>query len=51
MLKLLQKLVKCFNGITTSAFVSESLFCGVFPATFHLYLKDSDLGEWVLPLG
>ena len=43
--KLLQKLLKCFSGITTFAFANESLFCGVFPTTFALYLKDSELGE------
>ena len=37
--KLLQKLRKCFSGITTFAFVNESLFCGVFPAMLVLYLK------------
>ena len=39
--KLLQKLLKCFSGITTFAFVNESLSSGVFPAIFVLYLKDS----------
>ena len=41
--KFLQKLFKYFNGITTSAFVNESLSCGVFPAILVLYLKDSEL--------
>ena len=40
-----QKLLKCFSGITTSAFVSESLFCSVFPKILVLYLKDSELVE------
>ena len=43
--KLLQKLLKCFSGITTSAFVNESLFCGIFPVILVLYLKDSELEE------
>ena len=43
--KLLQKLFKCFSGLTTSAFVNESLFCGVFPKILALYLKDSELVE------
>ena len=43
--KFLQKLFKYFNGITTSAFVNVSLFCGVFPTMFVLYLKDSELVE------
>ena len=41
--KFLQKLLKYFNGITTSTFVNESLSCGVFPAILVLYLKDSEL--------
>ena len=41
--KLLQKLLKCFSGITTFAFVNESS-C-VFPTIFFLYLKDSELEE------
>ena len=45
MFKVLQKLLKCFGGITTSAFVNESLFSGVFPVIFALYLKDSGSGE------
>ena len=40
--KLLQKLLKYFKGITSSAFVNESLFCGVFPVILVLYLKDSE---------
>ena len=32
--KLLQKLLKCFSGITTFAFVNESLSSGVFPYLF-----------------
>ena len=40
--KLLQKLLKCFNVITTSAFFNESLSSGVFPTIFVLYLKDSE---------
>ena len=43
--KLLQKLLKYFSGIATFAFVNESLFCGVFPTIFVLYLKDSELEE------
>ena len=42
--KLLQKLLKCFNGTTTSASVNESLF-SVFPTILVLYLKDSELIE------
>ena len=38
--KFLQKLLKYFNGITTSTFVNESLPCGVFPTILVLYLKD-----------
>ena len=41
--KLLQKLLKCFIWITTSAFVNESLSSGVFPTILVLYLKDSEL--------
>ena len=40
-----QKLLKCFSGITTFAFVNESLSSGVFPTMFVLYLKDSELEE------
>ena len=43
--KFLQKLLKYFNGITTSTFVNESLSCGVFPTILVLYLKDSELVE------
>ena len=43
--KFLQKLLKYFNGIATSAFVNESFFCGVFPVILILYLKDSELVE------
>ena len=43
--KLFQKLLKCFSGIKTFAFVNESLSSGVFPAIFVLYLKDSDSEE------
>ena len=43
--KALQKLLKCFNGITTSAFVNQSLSSGVFPTILVLYLKDSELEE------
>ena len=43
--KLLQKLLKCFNGTMTSASVNESLSCGVFPTILVLYLKDSELVE------
>ena len=43
--KLFQKLLKYFKGITTSAFVNESLFGGVFPTIPLLYLKDSELVE------
>ena len=42
--KLLQKLLKCFDGTTTSAFVNESSF-SVFPTMLALYLKDSKLVE------
>ena len=38
--KFLQKLLKYFNGITTSTFVNESIPCGVFPTILVLYLKD-----------
>ena len=41
----LQKLLKCFNRITTFTSVKESLFSGVFPIIFVLYLKDSELEE------
>ena len=34
--KFTQKLLKYFSGITTSAFVNESLFCGVFPTELVL---------------
>ena len=51
MFKVLQKLLKCFGGITTSAFVSESLFSGVFLVIFALYLKDSESGEKTSLLG
>ena len=44
-LKLFQKLLKYFKGITTFIFVNESLFSGVFPTVFVLYLKDSELKE------
>ena len=43
--KLLQKLLKCFSGVTTFAFVNESLSFGVFPTILALYLKDSGLEE------
>ena len=43
--KLLQRLLKCFNGITTSAFVNESLSSGVFATIFILYLRDSEQEE------
>ena len=43
--KALQKLLKCFSGITTFEFVNESLFCRVFPAIIVSYLKDSELEE------
>ena len=45
MFKALQKLLECFSGITTSAFVNESLSCGVFHTIFVLCLKDSELEE------
>ena len=49
--KTLQKLLKCFSGITTFAFVNESLFCDVFPTILVFYLKDSELeGKEVLVL-
>ena len=35
--KFLQKLLKCFSGITTSAFVNEFSSSGVFPVIFVLY--------------
>ena len=35
--KLLQKLLEYFSGITTFAFVNESLFSGVFPTIPILY--------------
>ena len=41
--KTLQKLLKCFSGIATFAFVNESLSSGVFPAILVLYLKDLQL--------
>ena len=44
-LKAPQKLLKCFSGITTFAFATESLSSGVFPTIFALYLKDSELKE------
>ena len=47
--KFFQKLLKCFSGIGTSAFVNVSLFCGVFPKILVLYLKDSELVERGLP--
>ena len=43
--KPLQKLLKCFSGITTFAFVNESLSSGAFPTILVLYLKDSELKE------
>ena len=43
--KLLQKLLKCFSGITTFAFVNKSLSSGVFLAILILYLKDSQSEE------
>ena len=43
--KLLQKLLKYFRGITSFAFVNESLFSGVFPVILVLYLKDLELEE------
>ena len=43
--KTLQKLLNYFRGITAFVFVNESLFCGVFPTIFVLYLKDSELEE------
>ena len=45
MFKALQKLLKCFSGITTFMFVNESLYSGVSPTMFVLYLKDSELEE------
>ena len=44
----LQKLLKCFSGRTTFAFVKESLSNGIFPTMLALYLKDSELEEKVL---
>ena len=43
--KLLQKLLKYFKGVTSFAFVNESLSSGVFPTILVLYLKDSELEE------
>ena len=43
--KALKKLLECFSGITTFAFVSESLPSGVFPIILVLYLKDSEVAE------
>ena len=43
--KLLQKLLKYFKGIKTSASVNESLFSGVFPTILVFYLKASELIE------
>ena len=43
--KALQKLLKYFSGITTFAFINESLFCGVFPTILVLYLKDLESEE------
>ena len=40
--KALQKLLKCFKGMTTFAFVNELLSSCVFPTIFVLYLKDSE---------
>ena len=40
-----QKLLKCFSGIITSAFVNESIFSSVFPTMFVFYLKDSESEE------
>ena len=43
--KALQKLLKCFSGITIFQSVNESLSSGVFPTKFVFYLKDSELEE------
>ena len=43
--KFLQKLLKCFSGITSFAFVNESLFAGVFPVILVLHWKDSESEE------
>ena len=43
--KFFQKLLKCFSGIITSAFVNESIFSSVFPTMFVFYLKDSESEE------
>ena len=43
--KLLQKLLKYFRGITTFAFINESLSCRFFSCILALYLKDSELEE------
>ena len=43
--KALHKLLKFLSGITTFAFVNESLSSGVFPTILVLYLKDSELEE------
>ena len=43
--RLLQKLLKYFRGITSFAFVNESLFSDVFPVILVLYLKDSELKQ------
>ena len=43
--KPLQKLLKCFSGITIFAFLNKSLSSGVFPVILALYLKDSESEE------
>ena len=43
--KFLQKLLKCFSGITSFAFINESLFSGVLPVILVLHLKDSESEE------
>ena len=37
--KFFQKLLKCFSGITTSAFINVSLFSDVFPVILVLYYR------------
>ena len=40
-----QTLLNCFSRITTFTSVNGSLFSGVFPIIFFLYLKDLELEE------
>ena len=43
--KPLQKLLKCFSGITIFGFLNKSLSSGVFPVILALYLKDLESEE------